>query len=189
VGVTGKYGAPVSRAIAGSSGQLRVDLLASDHGDRHDRSAGAQRDLCKPAAPEALEPVTLAKRLARALRALREDSHELLLLEQPLGVAGGGDDSSQLPHRHGHVGKVERPVEDQEAGMAGQRMLVEDRERDHRGVPRKDSPVVRAQQCASVRGDVVDSGGLHPPPTLVEELEQRQGRPRELLVEPHSSST
>src|ERR671926_1313910 len=135
VGVTGKYGAPVSRAIAGSSGQLRVDLLASDHGDRHDRSAGAQRDLCKPAAPEALEPVTLAKRLARALRALREDSHELLLLEQPLGVAGGGDDSSQLPHRHGHAGKVERPVEDQEAGMAGQRMLAEDRERDHRGVP------------------------------------------------------
>src|ERR671926_261245 len=135
VGVTGKYGAPISRAIAGSSGQLRVDLLASDHGDRHDRSAGAQRDLCKPAAPEALEPVTLAKRLARALRALREDSHELLLLEQPLGVAGGGDDSSQLPHRHGHAGKVERPVEDQEAGMAGQRMLAEDRERDHRGVP------------------------------------------------------
>src|SRR6478609_8545845 len=65
---------------------LRIDLLAADHGDGDDRRARAQRDLDEAAAPEALQPVALGERLARSLRALGEDGHELVLLQQPRRV-------------------------------------------------------------------------------------------------------
>src|SRR5918996_1671398 len=45
-------------------GDLRVDLLAADDGDGHERRAGPERDLHEAAAAEALEPVAVAPVLA-----------------------------------------------------------------------------------------------------------------------------
>ena len=54
--------------------------------------AGPHGDLDEAAPPEAAQPVALVVGLARALRALGEHEHQLVLLaEQAVGVVGVGD--------------------------------------------------------------------------------------------------
>ena len=81
VGVSGKNGRAEQAGQWRDVSQLRIDLLAADHRHGHDRRTGAQGDLHKAAAAEALEPVALGERLARALHALGEDRNQLILFE------------------------------------------------------------------------------------------------------------
>ena len=162
----------------GGLADLRVDLLAADHGHRHDRRAGAQRDLDEPAAAEALQPVAIAEGLARALHALGEHRHQLVLLQQAHRVVRRCDHTAHLAHEERHVGQVERPVEHQEARVARKRVLAEDRDAHHRRVPGHDAGVVGREQGATVRGHVLEAAHLDPPPAVVHELEEREDASR-----------
>ncbi len=137
----------------------------------------------KPAAPEALQAVALAEGLARALDPLGKDRHELVLLEQPQGVEGRGRDAAHLADCHRDPGQAEGPVEHQEARVARQRVLAQQAHRDHRRVPGQDPGVVGHHQRAPVSGDVGGADRLHPPPAVVEEVEEGEHQVGELLVE------
>ena len=90
--VTGSTGTPSALASAGHLEQDRHRLLGADHGDGDDRHAGPHGDLDEAAPAEAAQPVALVVGLARALGALGEHQHELLLLaQQAVGVVGVGD--------------------------------------------------------------------------------------------------
>ena len=52
VGVIGKYGILSACATELEVGEHRVRLLRAHHGDRHDRHAGAHRNLHEAATPE-----------------------------------------------------------------------------------------------------------------------------------------
>src|SRR4051794_22084200 len=162
---------------------LRVDLLAAHDGDRHDRRTGAQRYLDEAAAAEALQSVTVPEVLAGSLHALGEDGDELVLLEQADRVVRRRGNRADLAQRNRHERQLERPVQDEEARIARQRVLLEQRDRHHRPVPRQDPSVVRDEKRAAVRGNVLRAGRGHAPPALVHELEQRVRGLREPLVE------
>ena len=97
-----------ARPAAGLA-ELRVDLLAAHHGHRHDRRAGAQRQLHEAAAPEALQPVALGEGLAGALDALGEHGHELVLLQQPQRVVGRGHHAADPADRRSTPRAARRP--------------------------------------------------------------------------------
>ena len=61
-------------------------------------------------------------------------------------------------------------------------MLAHQGHPHHRGIPRHDPGVVRHEQRVAVRGHALDPLGVHAPPPVVHELEERQGGLRELLV-------
>src|SRR3954451_9311522 len=61
-------------------GEDRRGLLGADDGDRDQRRAGAHRRLDDPAAAEAPQLVAVLVELLRALAALGEDEHELVLV-------------------------------------------------------------------------------------------------------------
>jgi hypothetical protein len=67
--------------------------------------------------------------------------------------------------------------------VARQRVLAQQRHRDHRGVPGQDAGVVRCQEDAPVRGHALGAVDPHPPPRLVEEGEERLDQLGEVLVE------
>jgi hypothetical protein len=62
-------------------------------------------------------------------------------------------------------------------------VLALQRDADHRRVPRHDAGVVGHEQRAPVGRYVRDPLGMHPPPAVVQELEQWQRGVGELLVE------
>ena len=85
-------------------GEDRHRLLGADHGDRHDRHAGADRGAHEAAAAEAAQPVALPVELARSLLALGEDERQAALVaQQSLRVGGVGADQPDL------VGRACRP--------------------------------------------------------------------------------
>ena len=123
------------------------------------------------------------KSLPGSLHALGEDRDELVLLEQAQRVVGRGHHAADLAQQHRDPGQVEGPVQHEEARVARQRVLAQDRRRDHRAVPREDPGVVRHEQGAAVRGHVLHAGRGHAPPAVVEEVEHRLDQVGELLVE------
>src|SRR5215203_6315015 len=64
----------------GDLGEDRRGLLRPDHGDRDDRGTGAHRRLDETPAAEAAQAIAVLEELLRALAALGEDEHELLLV-------------------------------------------------------------------------------------------------------------
>ena len=183
VGVIGKYGAPIRRASSRDSAELRIDLLRPDDRDRDDRRAGAQRDLDEAAAPEPLQPVALGERLAGALRPLREDHHQVPLLEQPDRVVGRGDDPptrrmNALTHgsRNAQSSTMKRGCRGSGWFFRIATLIIV--------ASQGSTPAWLATSSArSVRRDVLHAGRRHPPPAVVHELEERIDDLDELLVE------
>ena len=165
---------PVRRCSERHVGEDRHRLLGADHGDRHDRHAGADRGLHEAAAAEASQPVALPVELAPALLALREHDRETTLVaQQPLGVGGVGRHQADLVGEHPDARVALEPVLAEHVQRARRGVLVADRLHDHRRVGRQRAGVVRHEQCAALGGHVLDALLLHPEPVAVVEVEQR----------------
>ena len=164
--------------------ELRVDLLAADDGDGHDRRAGPQRHLDEAAAAEALQPVAVREVLARPLDALGEDGDELVLLEQADRVVGRGRHAADLADRWPTRRAARTPSSARgSAGSAAAGARAASR-RPSSSRPRAGSRR-GSRRAARGRG----AGTLRTPSASTrhqrsyEELEEREDRLGELLVE------
>src|SRR5829696_6838563 len=136
------------------------------------RSAGAQRDLGESPASEALQAVTLGPALPDPPLALGKDCDEVVLLEQADRVVRRRDGTPELAHGDRQPREVERPLEDEKAREARQRVLAQDRRGDHERVPGEDACMVGHEQGTPVTRHVRHPDRPRSPPTLVEQLEQ-----------------
>ena len=143
--------------------RIGIDSSAPTTAIGHDGHAGPHGDLDEPAPAEAAELVALAVGLARALGALGEHEHELLLLaQQAVGVVGVGEHAADArPER----ADDRQPLEDV-VGQAvdGPAELGLDAVHDRRGVGRDGAGVVGDEQRAAVGGDLLEALPLDPEP-------------------------
>src|SRR5262249_22336616 len=129
--------------------------------------------LDEAAAAEAPQPVALVVELLGPLAAFGEDEHELaLVVEQPVNVRGMRRDAADLRDQHREPGIALEEVLDGDVERARVRGLLLDRLRDHRRVRRQRSGVVRDEQRAAVRGDVLYPLDLGPEPVAVVEVDE-----------------
>ena len=83
------------------------------------------------------------------------DHHQLVLLEEPGGVVGARRHPADPAHERRDEREHERPVEHQEAGPPRQRVLLHDRQQDHRRVEGEQrAGVVGDEERPPVGGDV-----------------------------------
>ena len=128
----------------------RHRLLVADDRHRHDRHAGAHRDLDEPAAAEAAELVPVAHELAGRLRALGEHEHELLVVvQEPVRVVGvRGDAAGARPQRAEHRERAEEVLGEP---VHRAQQLGLDAVHDDRRVGRDRAAVVGDQERAAAR--------------------------------------
>ncbi len=137
-------------------------------------ASGAHRCVDEAAAAEAPQPVAVLVELLGPLAALREDEHELLLVEeQPVDVGGMGGDAADLRDQHREAGIALEEVFDGDVERSRRRMLFADRPRDHRRVGGQRPGVVGDEQRAALGGDVLDPLDLCAEPVAIEELDHR----------------
>ena len=167
-------------------GDLRIDLLRADDRDRDDRRAGPQRDLDEAAAAEALQPVALGERLAGSLDALGEDHHQLVLARAAGSRCGGSPARRRTRRmkleRNGSTKAQSRTMNRGQRGSGCSFMIAIVIIVASNG--NSDAGVVGDEQRPAVRRDVArrpSASTRHQ--TLVEELEEREDRLGELLVE------
>ena len=151
--------------------------------------AGPHGDLDEAAAAEPAEPVALGVVLRRALGALGEHEHQLLLLaQQAVRVVGlRGDAADARPQRPDHgdltedvLGQpVDRPVE-----------LGLDAVHDRRRVGRDRARVVGDEQRAAVGRDLLEALPLDPEPAAVDRVVRAVRASARMCSErPHSSTS
>ena len=153
------------------AGEHRRGLLRAHHAHRHHRHLGAHGRLHEAAAPEAPQPVAVLVELLGALAPLREDEHELLLVEQqPVHVRRVRRHAADLRDQHREARIALEEVLDGDVQRARLGVLLADRLRDHRGVGRQRAGVVRHEQRPAGGGHVLDALHLGPEPVAVEEV-------------------
>ena len=179
--VTGKYGRPSSFASRLLLNTIGIDSSAPTTAIGIDRHAGAHRDLDEPAAPEAAQLVALGEALAGGLRALGEHEHELpFVVQEPVRVVGmRGDAAAARPQRADHRQRAEQVL-----GEAVDRAaeLCLDAVHDRRRVGRDRARVVRDEQRAAGRGQVVEVLPLDAEAVLVDRVVEPPGQRAEVLA-------
>jgi hypothetical protein len=154
-------------------GEDRHRLLGPDDAHGHELRLCPRRRLDEPAAAEPPQPVSLVVGLLGALAALGENEHELaLVVEQTMDVGRMGRNAADLGNQRGEPRVPLEEMLDRDVQRPRTGMLLPDRPRDHRGVGRQRPGVVRDQQGAALRENVLDPLHLAPEPVAVEELDQ-----------------
>ena len=162
-------------------GEDRHRLFVADDRDRHDRYAGAHRDLDEATAAEATELVALARELPGALRALGEHEHELLLVvQQAVRVVGVRRNATGArPQRADDRQRAEQVVGEPVDGPAE---LGLDAVHDHRRVRRDRTAVVGDEERAALPGQVLEALPLDAEPVAVDRVVQAPGEAAHLLA-------
>jgi len=156
-----------------------VDLFRTDDRHRDDRHARLQRRVHEAAAPEALQLVAVAERLADALEALRPHPDKLPRGQQALGVGVAGQRRAGLSGEGAEAGRGEDQVGAEHAQVPPGRILagrvVVDRDGGDGTVERPESAgVVGHEQRTAVGREVLDAVHLDPEPLVIERPEQRE---------------